>query len=100
MHQDVRTHLTSSQKLLMALMRIRRSLLQEDLVARFVVNQSTVSRMLDVFIPILARQLEQLIQWPQTTIGPTHSFYVHHPNTVGIIDGTEIFIEKISNLAT
>ena len=43
-HQGVHTHLSSSQKLLMTLMRIRRSLLQEDLAVRFVVNQSTVSR--------------------------------------------------------
>ena len=65
---------------------------------RFVVNQSTVSRMLNTWIPMLARQLEELIQWPQTTIGPSHSSYIHQPNTVGIIDGTEIFIERPSNL--
>ena len=47
MHHDVRTHCTSSQKLLMTLIRIRRSLLQEDLAVRFVVNQSTVSRTLN-----------------------------------------------------
>ena len=100
MHQGVRTHMSTSQKLLMTLMRIRRSLLQEDLAVRFVVNQSTVSRTLNSWIPMLARQLEQLIQWPQTTIGPSHSSYIHLPNTVGIIDGTEIFIERPSNLTT
>ena len=70
LHQGVHNHLTSSQKLLMTLMRIRRSLLHEDLAVCFVVNQSTVSRPLNTWIPILERQLEQLIQWPQTTIGP------------------------------
>ena len=64
------------------------------------VEQSTVSRTLNTWIPILARQLEQLIQWPQTTIGPDYSSYVHLPNTVGIIDGMEIFIEKPSILTT
>ena len=49
---------------------------------------------------MLARQLEQLIQWTQTTIGPAHTSYIHLPNTVSIIDGTEIFIERPSNLAT
>ena len=81
-------------------MRIRRRLLQEDLAVRFVVNQSTVSRTLNTWIPMLARQLEQLIQWPLTTIGPSHSTYIHLPNTVIIIDGTEIFIERPSNLTT
>ena len=100
MKQGANSLLIVSQKLLMTLMRIRRSLLQEDLAVRFVVDQSTVSRTLNTWIPILARQLEQLIQWPQTTIGPDYSSYVHIPNTVGIIDGTEIFIEKPSILTT
>ena len=100
MHQGVHTHLTTSQKLLMTIMRIRRSLLQEDLAVRFVINQSTVSRTLNTWIPMLARQLEQLIQWPQTTIGPSEGPYIHLPNTVGIIDGTEIFIERPSHLTT
>ena len=47
MRQGVHIHLTTSQKLLMTLMRIRRSLLQEDLAVRFVINQSTVSRTLN-----------------------------------------------------
>ena len=67
---------------------------------RFVINQSTVSRTLNTLIPMLARQLEQLIQWPQTTIGPSEGPYIHLPNTVGIIDGTEIFIERPSHLTT
>ena len=67
---------------------------------RFVINQSTVSRTLNTWIPMLARQLEQLIQWPQTTIGPSEGPYIHLPNTVGIINGTEIFIERPSHLIT
>ena len=62
---------------------------------RFVINQSTVSRTLNTW---MAGQLEQLIQCPQTTIGPSEGPYIHLPNTVGIIDGTEIFIERPSNL--
>ena len=49
---------------------------------------------------MLGRQLEQLIQWLQTTIGPSEGPYIHLRNTVGIIDGTEIFIERLSNLTT
>ena len=98
MRQGVHIHLTTSQKLLMTLMRIRRSLLKEDLAVCFVINQSTVSRALNTWIPMLARQLEQLIQWPQTTIGPSEGPYIHLSNTVGVIDGTEIFIERPSHL--
>ena len=70
MHQGVHTHPTTSQKLLMTLMQIRRRLLEYGLAVRFVANQSTVSRTLNTWISMLARQLEQLIQWPQTIIGP------------------------------
>lgn len=36
----------------------------------------------------------------KTTIGPTEYSYSMMLNTVGIIDGTEIFIERPSNLST
>jgi len=45
-------------------------------------------------------QLKQFIRWPQTTIGPINPPYNLLPNAVAIIDGTEIFIQKPSNLAT
>ena len=40
------------------------------------------------------------IQWPQTTIGPTKAPYNHFPNAVSIIDGTEVFIQRPSNLSS
>ena len=49
---------------------------------------------------MLKVQLKALIRWPQTTIGPTDSPYNLLPNAVAIIDGTEIFIQRLSNLAT
>lgn len=54
-----------------------------------IVNQSTVFRTLYTWIPILAKWLEQFIQWPQTTIGSARSSY--HPSTFGIGDGTLIY---------
>ena len=71
MRQEVHTHLTTSQKLLMTLMRIRRSLCRR--------NSS--------------------FSGPKQ-IGPSEGPYIHLPNTVGIIDGTEIFIERPSHLTT
>ena len=49
---------------------------------------------------MLKVQLNALIRWPQTTIGPTDPPYNLLPNAVAIIDGTEIFIQRPSNLAT
>ena len=92
--------LSDSQKLLLVLMRLRQNLTQEDLAFRFDVEQSTVSRVINQWIPLLAHHLRGLIKWPKTTIGPTDTPYNHMPNTVGIIDGTEIFIQRPSNLAT
>ena len=92
--------LTEPQKFMMVLMRIRLNLTQPDLSVRFDIDQSTVSRILNNWIPFLAYHLKVLIKWPETTIGPTKSPYNHLPNSVAIIDGTEIFIERPSNLDT
>jgi len=48
----------------------------------------------------IAVHLNPLIQWPSTTIGPTSPPYDVLPNSVGIIDGTEVFIQRTSNLET
>ena len=93
-------YLNESQKLLLVLMRIRQNLTEEDLAFRFDVEQSSVSRVINQWIPLLAHHLKGLIKWPATTIGPTESPYNHMPNTVAIIDGTEIFIQRPSNLST
>jgi len=49
---------------------------------------------------MLAVHLNSLIQWPSTTIGPTPPPYDVLPNSVGIIDVTEVFIQRPSNLET
>ena len=92
--------LAPSQKLLMVMMRLRCNFPQNDLACRFNVEQSSVSRILNQWIPMLKVQLKSLIRWPQTTIGPTDPPYNLLPNSVAIIDGTEIFIQRPSNLAT
>ena len=92
--------LTFSQKVLMVLMRIKQNLTQDDLACRFCVTQSSVSRIISHWVPMLATVLSDLIKWPQTTIGPNHSPYNFLPNSVAMIDGTEIFIHRPSNLTT
>ena len=81
-------------------MRICQNLTQEDLAFRFDVEQSSVSRVINQWIPLLAHHLKGLIKCPATTIGPTEPSYNHMPNTVAIIDGTEIFLQCPSNLST
>jgi len=53
--------LTPSQKLLLVMMRLRYYFLQNDLTCRFNVEQSSVSRILNQWIPMLKVQLRQLI---------------------------------------
>ena len=90
--------LSTAQKLLLVLMRLRHNFPQSDLACRFNIGQSSVSRTLNQWIPLLRTQLNTLIRWPQTNIGPTEPPYNLLPNAVGIIDGTEIFIQRPSNL--
>ena len=92
--------LSPSQKLLLILMRLRHNLTQNDLACRFSIEQSSVSQLLNNWVPLLSAQLKGLIKWPQTTLGPTDPPYNVLPNSVGIIDGTEIFIQHPSNLTT
>jgi len=98
--KGTRDELSPSQKLLLVLMRLRHNFCQNDLAFRFNIDQSSVSRILNHWIPLLKVQLKALIRWPQTIIGPTEAPYNLLPNAVGIIDGTEIFIQRPSNLAT
>ena len=92
--------LSLSQKLLLVLMKLRYNFSQGDLACRFNIQQSSVSRIINKWIPLLKVQLNALIKWPQTNIGPTVYPYNVLPNAVAIIDGTEIFIQRPSNLAT
>lgn len=92
--------LASSQKLHLMLMPLRCNFHKNDLACRFNIEQSSVSCILNQWIPMLEVQLKALIRWPQTTIGLTDPPYNLLPNAVAIIDGTEIFIQRPSNLAT
>jgi len=87
-------------KLLLVMMRLHYNFPQNDLACRFNVEQSSVSHIINQWIPMLKVQLKQLIRLPQTTIGPIDPPYNSLPNAVAIIDRTEIFIQMPSYLAT
>ena len=91
---------TILKKLLLVLMHIRQGLIQEDQAFCFDVDKSFVSRFLNRWIPLLAYHLMGLIKWPSSTIGPVEPPYHHMPNTLSISDGTELFIQRPSNLST
>jgi len=95
-----RDELSLSQKLLLVLMRLHHNFCQNDLAFRFNIDQSSLSQISNHWIPLLKVQLKALIRWLQTIIGPTEPPYNLLPNAVGIIDGTEIFNQRPSNLAT
>ena len=80
--------------------RLRHNHTQSDLVCHFNVEQSSVSCILNHWIPFLSAQFKRLIRWPQTCVGPSVAPYDLLANSVTIIDGIEIFIQRPSNLAT
>jgi len=92
--------LSSTQKLLLVLMRLWCNHSQTDLACRFNLEQSSILCILNHWIPLLSAQFKRLIQWPQTCIGPSVAPYDLLPNSVAIIDGTEVFIQRPRNLAT
>ena len=89
------------QQIMVVLMKLRLNLEEQDLAYRFNVSQSTVSKTFHKWIPIMAERLHPLIYWPskqdiRATL-PTmfHNFF---HDCVCIIDCTEVFIERPSNL--
>jgi len=85
--------LSPIQKLLLVLMWLQHNHTQDDLAFYFNIEQSSVSRILNHWIPFLSANFKRLIQWPHTCIGPSVAPYDVLPNAVAIIDGTQIFIQ-------
>ncbi|KAK3922032.1 Protein ALP1-like [Frankliniella fusca] len=90
------------QEFVLVMMRLRLNLLEDDLADRFDISQGTVSKILDKWIPVMAKCLEGLIVWPsrETLLRSTpecfrKSFGSH---VVVIIDCFEVFIQRPSDL--
>ena len=84
--------------LLLVLVKVRLGLTDNDLAFRFDVSQSTVSAILNVWLPFLSREFEPFIHWPtrEENERAYPKCFEKFPNTIGIIDCTEGAIEKPS----
>ena len=91
-----KTILTSADKFLMVLMRLRLGLLLTDLAYRFGVSTAVVGRIWNHWLPIMARELSVLIYWPDKVQiqGAMPVRYKELPNLRAIIDCTEFFIQS------
>ena len=83
------------------LMKLRLNLEEQDLAYRFSVSQSTVSRVFRKWMYQMSEQLMFLIHWPcreYLCAAMPMGFRTFFGNCVCILDCTEIFIERPSNL--
>ncbi len=88
-------------QMLMVLMKLRLGLKDTDISYRFKVHRTTISRLMRAWIPKMALVLKQTIQWPSRIAVRQHlpqCFRKKFKRCVAIIDCTEIFIERATNL--
>ena len=62
---DKKCKLSTEEELLLVLMRLNLGLLEQDIGYRFGVTQSTVSKIFNKWIVIMAEKLPFLIKWPE-----------------------------------
>ena len=93
--------LSPANVFLLILMKIRLVLLSQDLAHRFNISCSTVSKLLNAGLPVIAAKLSFLVRWPrkeevQRTLPSV--FKPSYKNCRVIIDCTEICCGRASNL--
>lgn len=89
------------QEFLMALMKSRLGLLEDDLAFRFKVSQSLVSAILSTWLRFLAKELSWMIIWPRAGQVKLHlpdSLKRRYPKVCCIIDCSKVFTETPSAL--
>ena len=93
--------LSQFQEIVMVLMKLRLNLDERDLAHRFEISQPSVSRIFRKWIGIMSERLKFLIRWPEREeVRKTLplEFKKFFPRCVSIIDCTEVFIERPSDL--
>ena len=87
--------------LLLVLMKLRLGLLNRDLAFRFNLSDTSVSRIINQWIPNIANCLKGLIIWPENDITYSNipeSFKPNYKKVVSTINCFEVFIERPHNL--
>ena len=93
--------LTAFQEICMVMIKLRLNLEEKDLAYRFGISQPSVSRIFRKWIAIMAERLRPLIYWPdRAELRETMpiAFRKFFPKCVCILDCTEVFIERPSDL--
>lgn len=93
--------LSAGDQLLLVLMKLRHNMTNNDLGYRFNVCPTQVSKILTQCIPVLANKLKFLIKWPskETVLkNMPKTFKRHYRKSRVIIDCSEVFIQRPSNL--
>ena len=93
--------LTKFQEFILVMLRLRLGLFENDLAHRFEVCRSTVSKVVNAWIPFLRRELEPLIAIPQREVLQCYmpdSFKKLLLNVTVIVDCTEFEMERPSAL--
>lgn len=92
------TCLLPQEQLVLVLMKLRLGLLNEDLACRFKVSVTTVGAVFHAWLDILSHNLGKLIVWPSRRAVsrnlPTAFGDPIFKNVIGVLDCTEIFIQK------
>ncbi|XP_074503206.1 uncharacterized protein LOC141774440 [Sebastes fasciatus] len=89
--------------LLVVLMKLRLGLSNRDIAYRFNVSECTISNVLRSWLPVMANVLKSIIKWPRRSAvlkNMPKSFRRHFKRCRCIIDCTEIFIERPTDLNT
>ena len=93
--------LTIFQQILLVIMKLRLNCDELDLAYRFGVSQSTVSRVFNRWIYIMAQRLCRLIHWPskdEVKMSMPQTFKKFYGRCICILDCKEIFIERPTDL--
>ena len=87
----------------MVMMRLKQGILNEDLADRFNITEGQSSDIFYSWIKVLSTELESLVAMPPMEYIKSSlpkPFKKHYPNLRGILDCTEIFIQRPQNLHT
>ena len=100
-HTKRRKKLDSLNQLFLTLIKLKLDRNIRDLAFRFQVSTTTVSRYFITWVCFLYNELKEANWFPtkeQVAGTLPHSFRLKYPNTMAIIDASEIFVETPSDL--